>query len=102
MTTAAHTPTPWSLHSWPVNRQMERCLRGGERPIATMQRASYAEADAAFIITAVNHHDALIAVCRDLLAWGDGGRSPVKPLPAILATMRSLLQSATGAPEDAT
>ena len=59
-----HTPTPWA-----TKEEMIHAEDGDGRTIATMNhhQRGHNDADAEFIVRAVNAHDKLLAVLEDLL-----------------------------------
>ena len=87
MTEAKHTPTPWEAHQCGVYRkQLRKPGDPWENPIACTgddpdpelgETASERQqiADAAFIVRAVNAHDAMLAALKDAFTncYGCGG-----------------------------
>lgn len=62
MTQAKHTPTPWINHQITNNGRSQNVICYGDNPIAKCMGGfvDSAEANAAFIVKAVNSHEALV------------------------------------------
>ena len=60
-----HTPTPWKQ-----GYNDKQCLYADYKHVSTMQcNVKSWEANAAFIIKAVNSNEELLAACKELSAW---------------------------------
>jgi len=69
--TTEHTPVPWRRRRPNGHKPMDvdaylvyASGRRGEVPVAMVTYTGHEDANAAFIVTACNSHDALVAACR--------------------------------------
>jgi len=91
MTTNAHTPTPWEVGDLDHNGQ--RIVRGEHIEICTCWHHSVGsieremEANAAFIVRAVNSIDELAEALRRVAAWKDAVSMIAPELGGLLTAM---------------
>lgn len=68
--TTKHTPTPYSVVKYPVNGINKLMIIGDGENICKFDVAgaveAHKEANAAFLVTAANSHDALIQLLKDI------------------------------------
>ena len=108
--TANHTPTPWHIGERdPYDNTLTVCAKGRhefvEVPVAAIRpRPFYAnnqEANAAFIVRAVNSHAALVealtAAVVQMEYTGDGSEAAKYQWPALYDMARAALTLAKGA-----
>lgn len=65
-----HTETPWKQDKWSAIKTPDGetlLVVGVAMPSGTHPKADEAEANTAFIVRAVNSHDALLAACKSLM-----------------------------------
>lgn len=78
--TQTHTPTPWKLDD---TRPMVYVMGADGETIASFDRRSIEEANAAFIVRAVNAHEELLFACKEaadaIYGW-DEPDNPILPL----------------------
>lgn len=77
--TTQHTPTPWkcAARPGPCGTHLLCIASANDLLIADIWGGS--EANAAFIVRAVNAHDELVAALRGVLVWADRYRPPLSP-----------------------
>lgn len=84
--TTNHTPTPWTQHNGEIfaerddfgTMQVAQVMWRNPASYAEYGGAQQAEADTAFIVTACNAHDELVAALREILKASLGGYSTVR------------------------
>lgn len=65
-----HTPTPWTVHQVETYQIHGQFINGESKCLGKIRE----EADAAFIVCAVNSHEALIAVLNEAKHFASTGK----------------------------
>lgn len=89
--TETHTPTPWDVTDMRIeHKRGQILLTSGLKVVATVPSNKDGEADAAFIVRAVNYHDALVNELKN-------AARVLKKEGYNIAGLNALLAKATGA-----
>lgn len=93
-----HTPGPWRVVSWPVNKLVEYAIRGAE-PVATMARYNGAEANARRIVACVNACEGLPTETLEAAGLGKGVLDHLKAERDALREQIAFLEHFADAPD---